>query len=71
SWRCSSFKPAYPSQSYSPVFGRGLNDEQRQALAERMRARPYAYVAQELALRIIQTGVPVAKLQLGIWPRFE
>lgn len=42
-------KPAFPSQSFAPVFGRDLNDEQRQALAERMRARPYAYVAQELA----------------------
>ncbi|WP_248803566.1 circularly permuted type 2 ATP-grasp protein [Pseudomonas sp. MWU13-2100] len=42
-------KPAFPSQSFVPVFGRDLDDEQRQALAERMRARPYAYVAQELA----------------------
>ena len=42
-------KPAFPSQSFAPVFGRDLDDEQRQALAERMRARPYAYVAQELA----------------------
>jgi uncharacterized circularly permuted ATP-grasp superfamily protein/uncharacterized alpha-E superfamily protein len=42
-------KPAFPSQSFTPVFGRDLNAEQRQALAQRMRARPYAYVAQELA----------------------
>lgn len=42
-------KPAFPSQSFAPVFGRDLNDEQRQALAARMQARPYAYVAQELA----------------------
>ncbi|CAD5203629.1 circularly permuted type 2 ATP-grasp protein [Pseudomonas sp. FEN] len=42
-------KPAFPSQSFIPVFGRDLNDEQRRALAERIRARPYAYVAQELA----------------------
>ncbi|BBP74450.1 circularly permuted type 2 ATP-grasp protein [Pseudomonas gingeri] len=42
-------KPAFPSQSFVPVFGRDLDDTQRQALAERMRARPYAYVAQELA----------------------
>jgi uncharacterized circularly permuted ATP-grasp superfamily protein/uncharacterized alpha-E superfamily protein len=42
-------KPAFPSQSFSAVFGRDLSDEQRQSLAERMRARPYAYVAQELA----------------------
>jgi uncharacterized circularly permuted ATP-grasp superfamily protein/uncharacterized alpha-E superfamily protein len=42
-------KPAFPSQSFASVFGRDLNDQQRQALAERMQARPYAYVAQELA----------------------
>ncbi|WP_110951046.1 circularly permuted type 2 ATP-grasp protein [Pseudomonas bohemica] len=42
-------KPAFPSQSFAPVFGRDLNDEQRHALAARMQARPYAYVAQELA----------------------
>ncbi|WP_085630942.1 circularly permuted type 2 ATP-grasp protein [Pseudomonas sp. R16(2017)] len=42
-------KPAFPSQSFTPVFGRDLSEKQRQALAERMQARPYAYVAQELA----------------------
>ncbi|OLF56269.1 circularly permuted type 2 ATP-grasp protein [Pseudomonas chlororaphis] len=42
-------KPAFPSQSFAPVFGRDLDEKERQALAERMRARPYAYVAQELA----------------------
>ncbi|CAI8929368.1 glutamate---cysteine ligase / carboxylate-amine ligase [Pseudomonas sp. IT-347P] len=42
-------KPAFPSQSFAPVLGRDLNAQQRQALAERMQARPYAYVAQELA----------------------
>jgi uncharacterized circularly permuted ATP-grasp superfamily protein/uncharacterized alpha-E superfamily protein len=42
-------KPAFPSQSFAPVFGRDLSEKQRQALAERMQARPYAYVAQELA----------------------
>ena len=42
-------KPAFPSQSFSPVFGRDLNEEQRSQLAARMQARPYAYVAQELA----------------------
>jgi len=42
-------KPAFPSQSFAPVFGRDLNEEERQALATRMQARPYAYVAQELA----------------------
>ncbi|PSS57532.1 circularly permuted type 2 ATP-grasp protein [Pseudomonas sp. BBP2017] len=42
-------KPAFPSQSFKPVFGRDLDAAQRQALAERIQARPYAYVAQELA----------------------
>ncbi|MFY9959587.1 circularly permuted type 2 ATP-grasp protein [Pseudomonas sp. Hg5Tf] len=42
-------KPAFPSQSFRPVFGRDLDSAQRQALAERIQARPYAYVAQELA----------------------
>ncbi|MEG0966877.1 MAG: circularly permuted type 2 ATP-grasp protein [Pseudomonas sp.] len=42
-------KPAFPSQSFTPVFGRDLNHAQRQALAERIQARPYAYVAQALA----------------------
>lgn len=42
-------KPAFPSQSFTPVFGRDLNEAQRGQLAARMQARPYAYVAQELA----------------------
>ena len=42
-------KPAFPSQSFEPVFGRDLDAAQRQALAERIQARPYAYVAQEMA----------------------
>ncbi|SFW82466.1 MULTISPECIES: circularly permuted type 2 ATP-grasp protein [Pseudomonas] len=42
-------KPAFPSQSFSPVFGRDLSEAQRGQLAARMQARPYAYVAQELA----------------------
>jgi uncharacterized circularly permuted ATP-grasp superfamily protein/uncharacterized alpha-E superfamily protein len=42
-------KPAFPSQSFTPVFGRDLDEGQRVQLAARMQARPYAYVAQELA----------------------
>ncbi|KQW40993.1 MULTISPECIES: circularly permuted type 2 ATP-grasp protein [Pseudomonas] len=42
-------KPAFPSQSFTPVFGRDLDEAQRGQLAARMQARPYAYVAQELA----------------------
>ncbi|ALI02011.1 molybdopterin oxidoreductase [Pseudomonas sp. FW306-02-F02-AA] len=42
-------KPAFPSQSFASVLGRDLSEKQRQDLSERMQARPYAYVAQELA----------------------
>jgi len=42
-------KPAFPSQSFKPVLGRDLSEAQRAQLAARMQARPYAYVAQELA----------------------
>jgi uncharacterized circularly permuted ATP-grasp superfamily protein/uncharacterized alpha-E superfamily protein len=40
-------KPAYPNQRFEPMFGRDLTRETRAALIERLRARPYAYVAQE------------------------
>ncbi|TWC15840.1 MULTISPECIES: circularly permuted type 2 ATP-grasp protein [unclassified Pseudomonas] len=42
-------RPAFPSQSFKPAFGRDLSEEQRDRLAARIQARPYAYVAQELA----------------------
>jgi uncharacterized circularly permuted ATP-grasp superfamily protein/uncharacterized alpha-E superfamily protein len=42
-------RPSFPSQSFAPVLGRDLDQAQRAALAERLRARPYAYVAQALA----------------------
>ncbi|PWB32988.1 molybdopterin oxidoreductase [Pseudomonas sp. SDI] len=42
-------KPAFPSQSFASVFGRDLDPTERQALAARIQARPYAYVAQERA----------------------
>ncbi|MGH8493721.1 MAG: circularly permuted type 2 ATP-grasp protein [Moraxellaceae bacterium] len=40
-------KPAFPSQHFEPVFGPNLNAEELAALAERIRRRPQAYVAQE------------------------
>lgn len=40
-------KAAYPSQRFEPVFARQLTGEGRQALRQRIRARPAAYVAQE------------------------
>ncbi|KAF1052832.1 MAG: hypothetical protein GAK43_01729 [Stenotrophomonas maltophilia] len=42
-------KPAYPSQSFEPLFGHALAPAARQALAQRLRARPGAYVAQHVA----------------------
>ncbi len=49
-------KPAFPSQSFEPVFGRDLDEDGLHELAERLKARPYAYVAQELA-QLSQAGV--------------
>lgn len=40
-------KPAYPSQHFASVFGPNLNEKELAALAERIRRRPQAYVAQE------------------------
>lgn len=40
-------KPTYSNQRFEPVFGRSLSGEARARLVERLRARPYAYVAQE------------------------
>lgn len=42
-------RPSFPSQSFAPVFGRDLDEQQRAALGERLKARPYAYVAQAQA----------------------
>jgi uncharacterized circularly permuted ATP-grasp superfamily protein/uncharacterized alpha-E superfamily protein len=40
-------KPAYPNQRFEPVFGYQLDAAARQRLVARMKARPYAFVAQE------------------------
>jgi uncharacterized alpha-E superfamily protein len=40
-------KSTYPNQRFEPVFGRDLEPPGREALAARIQARPYAYVAQE------------------------
>jgi uncharacterized alpha-E superfamily protein len=40
-------KPTYPNQRFEPVFGRNLEGEARRRVVQRLRARPYAYVAQE------------------------
>ena len=40
-------KPAFPNQRFEPVFGSSLDRPDRNRLIERLRGRPYAYVAQE------------------------
>lgn len=49
-------KPALLNRRFAPVFGDRITREQRDALAERIRARPREYVAQE---QIPLTTVPV------------
>ncbi|MFI4914096.1 MAG: circularly permuted type 2 ATP-grasp protein [Steroidobacterales bacterium] len=48
-------KPAFPNQKFEPSFGRDLDGRARTALVARLRARPYAYVAQE---RVSMSQVP-------------
>jgi uncharacterized circularly permuted ATP-grasp superfamily protein/uncharacterized alpha-E superfamily protein len=40
-------KPAFPNQRFEPLFGRELKWTDRADLLQRIRMRPYAYVAQE------------------------
>jgi uncharacterized alpha-E superfamily protein len=40
-------KPAYPNQRFEPMFGGEFEGRARELLVERLRNRPYAYVAQE------------------------
>ena len=40
-------KPVFPNQKFEPVFGSTLERSEKAALVDRLRARPYAYVAQE------------------------
>ncbi len=40
-------KPAYPNQRFEPVFGHQLVGAAREQLVARLKARPYAFVAQE------------------------
>ncbi|MFL6551180.1 MAG: circularly permuted type 2 ATP-grasp protein, partial [Povalibacter sp.] len=40
-------KPTFPNQKFEPVFGSALDRKGKAQLIERLRARPYAYVAQE------------------------
>jgi uncharacterized circularly permuted ATP-grasp superfamily protein/uncharacterized alpha-E superfamily protein len=49
-------KPTYPNQRFEPVFGRSLDGEARKRVIQRLRGRPYAYVAQEF-LSLSQTPI--------------
>jgi uncharacterized circularly permuted ATP-grasp superfamily protein/uncharacterized alpha-E superfamily protein len=40
-------KPAFPSMKLEPTFGHSLDRAGREAIAQRLRATPHAYVAQE------------------------
>jgi uncharacterized circularly permuted ATP-grasp superfamily protein/uncharacterized alpha-E superfamily protein len=40
-------KPTYPNQRFEPVFGHELVGDARAKFMEKLKARPYAYVAQE------------------------
>jgi uncharacterized circularly permuted ATP-grasp superfamily protein/uncharacterized alpha-E superfamily protein len=40
-------KSTFPNQKFEPCFGRTLGPDERVELIRRLRARPYAYVAQE------------------------
>jgi hypothetical protein len=41
-------KGSYPSQRFDPIFGNELTGSKREEMIARLRARPQAYVAQEL-----------------------
>lgn len=57
-------KPAYPSQRMEPVFGNRLDAEGRAQWIERIRARPNAYVAQEI-MQLSRAPVLVRDLATG------
>jgi uncharacterized circularly permuted ATP-grasp superfamily protein/uncharacterized alpha-E superfamily protein len=40
-------KPAFPLRGMEPIFGADLAKDEKQRIGERLRARPYEYVAQE------------------------
>lgn len=46
-WGKVVVKPAFPARAMEPVFGVELSSSERQTLADRLRSRPYEYVAQE------------------------
>lgn len=63
-------KPAYPSQRMDPVFGDRLDAQQRKELVARIRARPNAFVAQEL-VHLSQAPALVSDLTTGGVPALQ
>ena len=61
-------KPTYPSQRLEPVFGSELQGEARAQMIARIRARPYAYVAQEW-VRLSQAPVWSREKNQTLQPR--
>ncbi|WP_263769489.1 circularly permuted type 2 ATP-grasp protein [Propionivibrio soli] len=61
-------KGAYPSQRLEPVFGSELDGPRRKEMIERLRARPQAYVAQEL-VRFSQAPSWSARHERRLIPR--
>src|SRR5688572_20071897 len=59
-------KATYPNQRFEPMFGRDFEGKARDLLIERLRNRPYAYVAQE-HVRLSQAPVwkSAANSELG------
>jgi uncharacterized circularly permuted ATP-grasp superfamily protein/uncharacterized alpha-E superfamily protein len=59
-------KPAFPSMHMEPVFGHLLDEKEREALAERLRATPRAFQAQEW---VRLSTVPTLREHGNIVPR--
>jgi len=62
-------KPAFPNQNFEPVFGSELDRAGKAEVIERLRGRPYAYVAQErmsLSQSPVWRGAQLAPRALGI-----
>lgn len=62
-------KPAFPNQNFEPVFGSELDRAERTKVVERLRGRPYAYVAQErlsLSQSPVWRGAQLTPRALGI-----
>ena len=61
-------KGSYPSQNFDPLFGNELHGNARAEMIDRLRARPQAYVAQEL-VNYSQAPTWSASHKRGLLPR--